>query len=118
MGYVDYNATYENLFTVIYSSPKAVYAFSNLINGYGCWLNKQDNAKQAKLAKVASEQAKSLKRVYKVSGTNFLTTPLGVAKTALISCGIHSSEQMEVIGTLSPYTANTRNTQFNRYLPY
>ena len=26
----------------IYSSPKAVYAFSNLINGYGCWLNKQD----------------------------------------------------------------------------
>ena len=71
-----------------------------------------------KIKKKTSEQAKSWETVYKVSGTNFLTTPLGAAKTALISCGIHSSEQMEVIGTLSPYTANTRSTPLNRYLPY
>ena len=41
LGYVDTNATYENLFTAIYSSPAAVNAFRILMDGYLCVFNKQ-----------------------------------------------------------------------------
>ena len=98
LGYVDTNTTYENLFTAIYSSPAAVNAFRILMDGYVCVLNKQGIA-------------------YKVSGTNFFTTPPEAAKTALISCGSHSSEQMEALGKRSSYAANTRNKQ-SPYLPF